>query len=117
MDLKAQLIDKKTKLRTVEGKAIEAIHLLILFNDYTGRPKDIVTKARLFDKVILKLGPLIEAKVIDMVVDYTVLMDKLLVKMRVLINGLNLVLVLQPTPLKAISNIFEFSEISTAEIL
>ena len=109
--MKAQLTRKDAKLRTVERKTIEMSHLFTSFNEYIGRPTEVITKARLFDKAIMKLGSLIRAKMIHIILDYTMKMEKLLEEMQVFMNGFNLVL------LEAILDISKFSEIPTAEIL
>ena len=93
----------------------EATPLFTHFNSYIGHPGDIVTKAKLFDKAVLKLGPLIKSKVIDSVVDYSSKMEKILEEMRVLMSGLmsgqNPALIYEPTLLEAIPDLLEFLEI------
>ena len=76
-DLKAQLAWKEAKLKIAKRKTSKAIHLLTQFNNFIEHSDDIVTKARLFDEAMMKLRPLTGAKVIHIMVDYTVKMDKL----------------------------------------
>ena len=75
------------------------------------------TNTGLFDKVVVKLGPLTKAKVNHIVMDYTMNMKKLLEEMRILMNGFNMVLTQQPIPLEAIPDIFEFPKKPVAKIL
>ena len=110
--LKAQLTWKESELSVVDRKTDEALHLLFQFQAYIGQPGEIVTKARIFDKMVAKALLMTRAKVINIVVDYSSKMETLLVDLRKLMAGLHPV-ALQPRTL----DLSEFPEIPAVEIL
>ena len=73
---------KESDLAMANKKTGEALNLLTQFQSYVGQPGEIVTKARIFDETVAKTLPVIGAKVINIVVDYSSKMEMLLIDMR-----------------------------------
>ena len=85
--LKVQLIRKESKLSIADQKTGEALHLLSQFQAYIRQSGEVVTKARIFDETVAKAFSMTGAKVINIVVDYSLKMETLLVKMWKLMVG------------------------------
>ena len=67
---------------------------------------DVVNKAKLFDNDLRKIGLVFGANVINVLVDYSAKMDRILDEMKVHFIRLKPVRTSQPTPLDKVSNIF-----------
>ena len=110
--LKARLAQKESDLATANQKTSEALNLLTQFQSYVGQPDEIVTKARIFDEIVAKTLTVTEAKVINIMVDYSSKMETLLIDMRKLMADLHPV-ALPPGSI----DLSEFLEIPAMEIL
>ena len=110
--LKARLAQKKSNLATANQKTCEALNLLTQFQSYVGQPGEIVTKARIFDKIVAKTLLVTGAKVINIVVDYSSKMETLLIDMWKLMADLHPA-ALPPRHI----DLSDFPEIPAAEIL
>ena len=112
-ELKAKnafLLEKANKLRTDlketredHHKAVDKLNAALQFNqklkEYVGNPRDVVNKARLFDKNLAR-NPVSAGKVIPVLVDFAEKMEELLDEMRVLFDKL-----IPKVPLVAVENL------------
>ena len=89
MDLEAQLVPKEVKLAMARWKTGEATHFLQTINDYIGNLRNVINNAKLFNKGLMKLGPLSKSRVINILVDYFAKMEKILEEMKTLMAGLD----------------------------
>ena len=94
----------------------EATHLLRTIDEYIGHLGNIVTKAKLFNEAITKLGSPSGSNVMHIVVDYSAKM-KILEEMQTLMVGLHTVPIQLATLLKLIPGTSKgFLELPAAEI-
>ena len=110
--LNARIARKEAKWSQANQKTGEALNLLTQFQSYVSQPRDVVTKAWIFDKTVVKGLPVIGSKVISIVVDYNAKMEALLLGMRQLMISLHPPLL--PTGL---IDLADFLELPAAEIL
>ena len=59
-------------MATADQKTDKALHLVIQFHNFVGQPGDLVTKAWKIDETMAMALPMTWAKVINIVVDYSV---------------------------------------------
>ena len=110
--LNAQITRKEAEWYQANQKTGEALNLLTRFQSYVGQPRDVVTKAWIFNETVAKGLPVTGSKVISIVVDYSAKMEALLLGMRQLMAGLHPPLL----PTGSI-DLADFPQLPTAEIL
>ena len=110
--LNVRIARKEAEWSQANQKTGEALNLLTQFQSYVGQPRDVVTKARIFDETVVKGLPVTGSKVISIVVNYNAKMEALLLEMR------QLMIRLHPPPLPTkLIDLADFPELPAAEIL
>ena len=85
-ELQTRLLKTERSLKLEESKTQGAHRLIGLLEEHVRNPGDLVTKARIYDEAVAKIGSVTALKLIHICVDYSAKMDTILAEMRSLFN-------------------------------
>ena len=77
-ELENQLAEREVDLKREKAKSKRIQRLLSLLEDHVCNPRDVVTKAQLYDEVVAKTGTITSLKLIHICVDYSAKMETIL---------------------------------------
>ena len=88
-----------------------------LLEEHVRNPRDLVIKARIYDKAVAKTGGITALKLIHICVDYSAKMETNLVEMRVLFDTQNRFFQGSPVLLEKVPDLSEFPDLPLTKVL
>ena len=88
-----------------------------LLEEHVRNPGDLVTKARIYDEAVAKIGSVTALKLIQICVDYSAKMETILAEMRALFAAQNHFFWGSPVSLEKVSDLTEFPDLPLTEVL
>ena len=110
-------MEREADLKQEEAKSKGTQRLLSLLEHYIRYPEDVVTKARLYDEVVAKIGTITSLKLIHICVDYSLKMETILAEMKSFFIERNQSVNYSPIPLDKVSDLAEFLDLPPADVL
>ena len=107
--------ERKVKLE--QSKTQGAHRLIGLLEEHVRNLGDLVTKARIYDEAVAKIGGITALKLIHICVDYSTRMETILAEMRVLFDNRNRFFQGSPVPLEKVPDLIDFPDLSPTELL
>ena len=104
-------------LKLEESKTQGAHRLIGLLEEHVRNPKDLVTKARIYDEAVAKIGNVTALKLIHICEDYSAKMETILSEMRALFDAQNCFFRGSPNPLEKVPDLTEFPDLPPTEVL
>ena len=116
-ELQARLLKAERNLKLEESKTQKAHRLIGLLEEHIRNPGDLVTKARIYDEAVAKIGNVTALKLIHICVDYSTKMETILVEMRAFFDAQNGFFRGSPVPLEKVLDLSEFLDLLPTEVL
>ena len=115
--MQTRLLKAERSLKLKESKT-QGVHRLIeLLEEHVWNPRDLVTKARIYDEAVEKIGSVTALKLIHICVDYSAKMETILSEMRALFDARNHLFRGSPIPLEKIPDLIEFPNLLPTDML
>ena len=104
-ELQALLLKAERNLKLEETKTQRAYRLIGLLEEHVRNPGELVTKARIYDEAVAKIGNVTAFKLIHICVDYSAKMETILAEMRALFDARNRFFQGSPDPLDKVPDL------------